>query len=60
MSACIKKSLIKIGEFFVAVLILKVEENTQHFWHSVLYYFKEGKMQLKRKISFVPCVEKVL
>ena len=26
-----------------------MEENTQHFWHIVLYYFKKGKMQLKQK-----------
>ena len=26
-----------------AILILKMEEDTQHFWHTVLYYFKKGK-----------------
>ena len=35
--------------FCAAILILKMEENTQHFWHIVLYYFKKGKMQLKQK-----------
>ena len=29
--------------FCVAILILKVEENTQHFWHVMFYYFKIGK-----------------
>ena len=28
--------------FCVAILILKMGENTQHFWHIVLY-FKKGK-----------------
>ena len=27
----------------VAILILKMEENTQHFWHIMLYCFKKGK-----------------
>ena len=29
--------------FCVAILILKVEENAQHFWHIMLYYLKKGK-----------------
>ena len=29
--------------FCVAILILKMEENMQHFWHIMLYYFKKGK-----------------
>ena len=29
--------------FCAAILILRVEENTQHFWCTVLYYFKRGK-----------------
>ena len=29
--------------FCVAVLILRMEENTQHFWHIILYYSKKGK-----------------
>ena len=28
--------------FCVAFLLLKVEENKQHFWHVMLYYFKKG------------------
>ena len=35
--------------FCAAILILKTEENTQHFWHIMLYYFKKGKAQLKHK-----------
>ena len=27
----------------VAILILKMEENTQQFWHIMLNYFKKGK-----------------
>ena len=30
-------------KFCVAILILKMEENAQHFQHIMLYYFKEGK-----------------
>ena len=29
--------------FCVAILILKMEENTQHFQHIMLYYFNKGK-----------------
>ena len=29
--------------FCAAILILKMEENMQHFWHIMLYYFKKGK-----------------
>ena len=36
------KKLSKLVNFCVATLILKMEENTQHFWH-ILYYFKKGK-----------------
>ena len=42
-TACIKKiSLSKLVNFCVAILILKLEENTKHFWHIMLYYFKKG------------------
>ena len=50
------KKLSKLVNFCVATLILKMEENTQHFWH-ILYYFKKGKnvteMQKKKKICTV-------
>ena len=29
--------------FCAAILLLKMEDNTQHFWHIMLYYFKKGK-----------------
>ena len=29
--------------FWVDILILKMEENKQHFQHVMLYYFKKGK-----------------
>ena len=29
--------------FCAAILIVKMEENMQHFQHIILYYFKEGK-----------------
>ena len=34
--------------FGVAILILKMEENTQHFWN-IISYFMKGKTQLKCK-----------
>ena len=50
--------------FCVAILILKMEENTQHFQHIMLYYFKRGKnateMQEENLKRFVQSVEKVL
>ena len=38
--------------FYVAILILKMEENMQHFWHIMLYYFKKGKstIEMQKKI----------
>ena len=27
----------------VAILILKMDKNSQHFWHIILSYFKKGK-----------------
>ena len=46
---------IKIDEFFLAILILKMVENMQHFWHIVLYYFKKGKnaTEMLNKICIV-------
>ena len=35
--------------------MLKMEENMQHFWHIMLYYFKKGKnaIETQRKICTV-------
>ena len=40
--------------FCVAILILKMEENT-HFWHIMLYYFKKGTnaTEMQKKICAV-------
>ncbi|MCG5651127.1 hypothetical protein L0P53_14440, partial [Holdemanella sp. DFI.5.21] len=58
ISACIKKSLSKLVNFCVATLILKMEENKQHFWYIMLYYFKKGKNKLKsKKKKIVQCIE---
>lgn len=38
----ILKENIKIGEFCVAILILKLEGKQHYFWHITLFYFKEG------------------
>ena len=37
------KTLSKLVNFCVAILLLKMEENTQHLRHIMLYYFKKGK-----------------
>ena len=46
--------------FCAAILILKVEENIQHFRHIMLYSFKKGKNATKTQKRFVQCMEKVL
>ena len=41
--------------FYAVILILKMEENMQHFWHIMLYYFKKGKntTEIQKKICAV-------
>ena len=39
----LKKEKSKLVNFCVAILILKMEESMQHFWHIMLYYFKKGE-----------------
>ena len=41
--------------FWTATLILKMEENVQHFWHIMLYYLKKGKNTtgMQKKICVV-------
>ena len=61
----LKKASKLVNFHAAAYLILKMEEDTQHFQHIVLYYFKKGKnateMQKKKtQKGFVQCVEKVL
>ena len=55
------KETLKLVNFCVAILILNMEENMQHFCHIMLYCFKKGTattgMQKKR---FVQCMEKML
>ena len=49
--------------FCVAILILKMEDKKQHFWHIMLYYFKKGKnaTEMQKMIcAVVQCMEKVL
>ena len=36
------QNLSKLVNFCAAILILKVKEDLQHFWH-IVFYFKEGK-----------------
>ena len=38
-----KKKTSKLVNFCVVILILKMEENKQHFQHIMLYYFKKGE-----------------
>ena len=37
------KILSKLENFCAAILMLKMEEDMQHFWHIMPYYFKRGK-----------------
>ena len=41
--------MVNFGSHFVAILILKMEEKKQHFWHIMVYYFKKGKNTIKMK-----------
>ena len=41
-------------DFCAAILILKMEENMQHFWHIMLYYFKKGKNATKMQKKICP------
>ena len=36
-------TVILIGSLCAAISVSKMDENTQHFWHIMLYYFKKGK-----------------
>ena len=49
------KNLSKLVNFCAAILILRMEENTQHFWHIMLYYLKKGKnaTEMQEKICKV-------
>ena len=46
--------------FCVAILILKMEEKMQHFWHIMLFISRKVKMQLKCRKGLVQCMENVL
>ena len=59
ISACIFKKSSKFVNFCVAILILKMEEDT-HFQHIMLYYFKKGKNAIETPKRLVNCTEKVL
>ena len=43
ISLHLKRNLPKLVNFCVAILILKMEENMQHFQHIMLYYFQKGE-----------------
>ena len=51
ISVCIIKNLTILVSFCVAILILKMEEDKQHFWHIMLYYFKKGENATKMQIK---------
>ena len=48
-----------LENFCVAILILKREEDMQHFGHIMLYYFKKGKntTETQKKKRFVHFIE---
>ena len=41
--------------FGVDILILKMEENMQHFWHILLYHFKKGKNTIEMRKKKKTC-----
>ena len=43
--------------FCVAISLLKMKENTQHFWHFMLCYFKKGKNETHTKKICAACGE---
>ena len=49
------KNLAKSVNFCAIILILKMEEDTQHFGHITLNYFKKGKntTEMQKKICAV-------
>ena len=49
------KKLSELVNFCIAILILKMEENKQHFQHIMLYYFKKGRntTETQKKICVV-------
>ena len=49
ISVCIKKNLPELVNFCAAILILKMEENTQHFGCIMHYYFKKDKNTTERQ-----------
>ena len=53
ISVYILEKTSELVNFCLAILILKMEENKQHFWHIKLYYFKKGKnaTEMQKKIS---------
>ena len=55
ISGCILKNLPKLVNFCVAILILKIEENMQHFSILCFIISRKVKTQLKYKKRFVQC-----
>ena len=51
----LKKNTSQLVSFCVAIVILKIEENKQHFQHIMIYYFKKGKnaTEIQNKICTV-------
>ena len=62
ISACIfLKKVSKLVNFYVAILILKMEGKKATFWHIMLYYFRKGKNTTEiQKKKIVQCMEKGL
>ena len=54
------KKLIKISEFCVVILILKMEGRKATVWHIMHYCFKKGKNTTEMQKILMQCIEKVL
>ena len=50
-----KRKYIKIGEYFIGILMLEMEGEKQYVWYAILYYFKKGKSatEIRKKICAV-------
>ena len=55
LQVCILIKTCQLVNFRAAILILKMEEDTQYFQYIMLYYFKKGKntTKMKKKICVV-------
>ena len=54
------KNISKLVNFCVVILILKMGENKQHFWHTTFIISRKVKNATEMQKKWVQCMEKVL